>query len=844
MLRAKLRSPSVLVALVLLSGTPLKAQLAPPSTGGVVALDRLLQQLGETRRLLIIGAHPDDEDTRLLAYAAQRLGADVAYLSLSRGEGGQNLIGDELGIGLGLLRTGELAAARRVDGARQFFTRAYDFGYSRSLEETEVFWPPDSVLEDVVRIVRRFRPHVVVSVFSGTPRDGHGQHQLAGIVARRAFEAAGDASRFPHLALDEGLEPWQPLELYQSTMFNPDAATLTLETGQLDPRTGKSYGQIAMASRSQHRSQDMGQLQEIGPQRTTVGLVEDLTGRAGRGAQGEGDSSAGLFVGVPADTSWLKAFADSLRAHVSAARLSDAAEPIAAALERARRDRQPLRQQLLLQRALSVAGGLVLDATADRDRVTPGATVRVTVTLYNGGPFRVPYERIRVRAPEGWKVEETDQRGVLESGAEVSVSATVTVPSDEPVTQPYFLRRDVRAALYDWSLARPSERGEPFQAALMHVTATASVAHEYTVLTRDVTYRYNDQAVGEVRHPLQIVPPLEVRLAPRVLLWANDGPDRQFLTATLTSNVEDTLRGLIELEADRLVTAEPTPFAFAHRGESRSFALEIVRPLGMGRDTVAVRAVARTEDGGRYDAAVTTVSYDHVDPVSFVEPARTTVRFAPIALPDVGRVGYVRGASDRVPEALVRLGLDVVLLDAEQLARGELSDFDVIVIGSRAYEVDPALVRNNDRLLDYVRDGGRLVVQYQQYQFVTGGYAPYPLTISRPHDRITDENAPVRMLDPDHPVFRVPNQISEEDWLGWPQERGLYFAGEWDDHYTPLLEMTDPGMAPMQGGLLVAGYGRGTYVYTGVSFFRAIPAGVPGAVRLFLNLLADGRIGG
>jgi hypothetical protein len=484
----------------------------------------------------------------------------------------------------------------------------------------------------------------------------------------------------------------------------------------------------------------------------------------------------------------------------------------------------------------------VLDATADQDRVTPGGTLQVTVTLYNGGPFRIPYERFRLRVPEGWSVEQTDRAGVLEPGQEVSVRWTVAVPADEPVTQPYFLRRDLWGALYDWSLARPSERGEPFQSALAYVTVTAYVAHEHTVLMRDVTYRYNDQAVGEVRRPLQVVPPLEVRLAPRVLLWAHEGPEKQVLTATITSNAEDTLRGFVGLEAGRLGSAEPVSFTITRSGESRSFALEILRPSGMGRDTVAVRAVARTEGGGRYDAAVTTVSYDHVDPVSFVEPARSTVRFSPIVLPDVGHVGYVRGASDRVPEALARLGLDVVVLDAEQLARGSLSAFDVIVIGSRAYEVDPALIRSNDRLLDYVRDGGRLVVQYQQYQFVTGDYAPYPLTIRRPHDRITDENAPVRMLEPDHPVFRTPNRISEEDWLGWPQERGLYFAGEWDAQYTPLLEMTDPGMEPIRGGLLVANYGRGTYVYTAVSFFRAIPAGVPGAVRLFLNLLADRRM--
>jgi len=832
--RAKLRSLTALIALLVLSGSPLGAQLSAPSTGGITELDRTLQRLGESRRLLVIGAHPDDEDTRLLALVAQGFGAEAAYLSLSRGEGGQNLIGSELGVGLGLLRTRELEAARREDGAWQFFTRAYDFGYSRSLEETETLWLPDSILKDVVRVVRRFRPHVIVSVFSGTRRDGHGHHQMAGVMARRAFDLAGDPLAYSGLGMDERLDPWQPLKFYQAYRLDPESTVLTLETGGLDPRTGRSYHQIAMASRSQHRSQDMGRLQEIGPQSTRVGLLVDRTGAG----------EAGLFAGVPRDTSWLARFADSLRTTIVPARIADAAAPLARALDRARRGHLPLEQQELLQRALGIAGGLVFDATASQETVVPGGDVEITLRLYNGGPRRVTVGRTTIWTPTGWEQVEIDAGVGLPPGSEAVVRHTIAVPNDAAVSQPYFLSEPLRGALYHWGDKDRLVRGEPFQPGLFEAGMTAYVEGENIRLEREVTYRYNDQAVGEVRRPVRIAPAIGVRLEPGVLLWATNGPEEQSLTVTLTSNAPHSVAGDVALELLRWDAPPSQPFKLTSHGETASFTFRVRKPTGVERDTIEVRAVARTVGGREYDEAVTTIAYGHVDPVSFVEPAHAVIRLAPIESPRGLRIGYVRGAADRVPEALMRFGMEVLLLDEQHLARGALSSFDVIVVGSRAYETNPALVEHNDRLLGYVRDGGRMVVQYQQYQFVRGDYAPYPLQISRPHDRVTDENAPVQVLDPRHTVFNTPNRISDVDWLGWPQERGLYFVGEWDDRYTPLLEMTDPGMPPMRGGLLVTEYGAGTYIYTGISFFRSIPAGTPGAVRLFLNLLAFGRSDG
>jgi LmbE family N-acetylglucosaminyl deacetylase len=802
----------------------------------VVELDRLLQRLAEPRRVLVIGAHPDDEDSELLAYISRGLGARAAYLALSRGEGGQNLIGEELGEGLGLIRSGELLAARSVDGGEQFFTRAFDFGFSKTLDEALRFWPADSVLKDAVRVVRLFRPQIIVSVFSGTPRDGHGQHQEAGVTAQRVFDAAGDSTRFPELWREEGLRPWTPLRLYQSTRFDTSRTTQVMNTGGLDPRTGQSYRQLAALSRSQHRSQDMGQIQPLGPSQTRLGLIRDRVL-----ADAAPERGADLFAGIPRDAGWLPARADSLRAALSAGRMEELARSLAQALERWDREASAgdsvTRREL--SRALTTAAGIEMDAFTSTEELLAGDRVEVTVQAYNAGSFDVTLDSCAIQAPPGWRVEPLDPASApLGAGTMVTRRFAVLVPADAPPTQPYFLERPRIGAMYDWSAAPPSVRGRPFGPPLLVARMFLSVLGAHPALSREVSERYRDQALGEIRRPLHVVPAVDVRLQPDVVVWpAADSPTRTF-TVALLSHARDARSGEVRLVADGWTAPPPVPFTLSQAGDSKVVTFHLARPAGLRQATTTVRAVARTADGREFSQDVEMIEYPHIRPTPYVRQAVATVRVAPITLPRVTRVGYVRGASDRVPEALRDIGVPIVLLGPRDLAEGDLSRFDAIVVGSRAYETDTALVHHNQRLLDYARQGGLVVVQYQQYPFIEGSFAPLPLSIARPHDRVTDEDAPVKLLAPDHPAFTTPNRIEAADWEGWPQERGLYFAHDWDAAYTPLLEMHDPGEAPLQGGLLVARLGSGTYVYTGLSFFRALPAGVPGAYRLFLNLLA------
>ncbi len=829
---AKLLNIAALLALFLSITSPLAAQLAPPSTGGVVALDYLLQRLSEDRRVLVIAAHPDDEDTSLLALLARGYGADAAYLALSRGEGGQNLIGEELGVGLGLLRSRELEAARGVDGAQQFFTRSYDFGYSRSLDETSQLWPPDSVLKDVVRIVRRFKPHVIVSVFSGTNRDGHGQHQAAGSVTKPAFDAAGDPARFPELETEEGLTPWTPLKLYRSTRFDAASTTVELPTGMLDPRSGKTIHQIAMESRSQHSSQDMGRIQRTGPATTRLRLDEDRTGLEG--------AEQNPFDGIPNDSSWLALLADSLRSTISAPRLADAAPVLARALVRAESGGAHSPERIaLLREAVAVAAGLVLDGRSSTHSVVPGDPFEVTVDFYNAGPHLVTVGDVTLVTPMGWQTEVVQEgERTLEPGAQATIEFRVTASSGASPSQPYFLERPMDGAQYDWSAAPAEVRGRPFEPPVVQASVMASVLGADVAVRREVSYRYNDQASGEVRRPVRVVPAVDVKLSPGLVVWPSTGPQEKTFTVTLTYNGSGATEGTVGLEVNGWRSPAEQQFTFQGSGESQVFRFRLNRPLGVDESEVLVGAVARTRPGGTFDRGVELVEYPHIRSVPRVIDAVSQVRVAPITVPNFRLVGYVRGAADRVPQALQGIGLPLEILDSEALSSADLSQFDAIVVGSRAYEIDEALVQHNGRLLEYVLQGGLLLVQYQQYQFGRGDYKPFPLEINRPHDRVTDETAAVTVLQSDHRAVTVPNRVVAADWDDWPQERGLYFAGTWDEAYTPLLEMADPGRDPVRGALLVARHGEGTYVYTGISFFRSLPAGVPGAYKLFLNLLA------
>ncbi len=869
----------LVLAVSLLLSLPLQAQLQPPSTGGLVALDHELRMLGHYRRVLMIGAHPDDEDTELLTVLVRGMGAEAAYLSLNRGEGGQNLIGPELGEALGLIRTEELLAARKLDGARQYFTRAYDFGFSKSLEETWGHWPQDTILKDVVRIVRRFRPQVIVSIFSGTPRDGHGQHQAAGWAAREAFTAAADSTRFAELEREEGLRAWMPLKLYRSTRFDTLATTLLLDGGVLDPAVGKSYHQIAMASRSLHRSQDMGQLQEVGPSRVRLELLEDRTAEGDDGIFAGIDTSFGAMPWRSApdmDDDAMPRFAarvDSARTALGPLGL----RRVAALLARARRDLEPERadaraqilfstpeqtdQRAHLDLATAIADGMLGDAVAEDDRVVGGQRLPVVVEAWNAGAESLTVG-IGVRAPAGWTVEgDTVGPDTLRPGALRQLSVTLIPPAQGPVTTPYFLRRPLRSAMYDWSVASPRERGEAFEPPpAAHFVALGSGGRT----TRDVTFRAKDQALGEVRRPVTVLPRIDVKLDPSSDLWSTLAASTRRFTVTLTHGAHDTTDGTIRLDLPTGWPEVPSQrFRFTGEDQRESFVFNIQVPEGITAGEAEVRAVARDAAGEVYDTGVHTVAYPHIRPRSYATAATALVRTAPLALPRLARVGYVRGASDRVPEALRRVGVPIELLDGVALDRGSLSGYDAIVIGPRAYETDSALVENNARLLDYVRAGGLLIVQYQQHAFFERGFAPESLTVGGParqapgesgtngsdsaaapplrpvsHDRVADETAPVRIVAEDHPVLLKPNRLTDGDWEGWVQERGLYFARTWDEAYRPVLETHDPGEEPLEGGLLLASVGKGTYVYTGLSFFRQLPAGTPGAFRLFANLLA------
>jgi LmbE family N-acetylglucosaminyl deacetylase len=838
----RLRPLSVgfVVLLLITIVAPVRAQLEPPSTGGLVGLDRELRMLGGEKRVLMIGAHPDDEDTELLTVLVRGLGAEAAYLSLNRGEGGQNLIGAELGPALGLIRTEELLAARRLDGARQYFTRAYDFGYSKTLDETWRHWPRDTVLKDVVRIVRRFRPQVIVSVFSGTPRDGHGQHQAAGWAAREAFQAAGDATRFPELAREEGLAPWTPQKLYRSTWFDTTATTLELEGGGLDRAAGLSYHQIAMAGRSLHRSQDMGRIQGLGPSRVRLALVEDRTGR----------DAGTLFSGLDTTATAGGSLPGSVEGSLSGSGRAAGAELAELLALRSRWTAARVSADRLahLDRAIVAASGVVCDARSDDDRVVPGQRIAVALECWNTGtePHQVAAE---LRGGGAIRPDSAVATLRLEPGALVRRQVTATVALDAPLTAPYFHLSAANPALYDWSAALPVERGAPSGAPEL----TGTFLIDGTARSeREVTLRINDQARGEVRRPLTIVPRVALAIDPAMVVWPVGNRVPRRFTVTLTHGARDTTTGTVRLELPAGWPAvPPRPFELTREDQREIVTFEVRPPATLTEGVVRVRALARDAAGREYATGVATVDYPHIRPRSYPFPAEAMIRVAPLALPSVARVGYVRGASDRVPEALAGVGVPVTMLDAAALERGDLNRFDAIVIGPRAYETEPALLEYNDRLLAYVRGGGLLLVQYQQQLFFDGGYAPYPLTVGGPsatpgappvgHDRVTEETAPVRLLAPADPVALLPNRLGDADWQGWIQERGLYFARTWHSAYRPLLEIHDPGDPPLEGGLLVAKVGRGTYVYTGLSFFRQLPAGVPGAFRLFANLLALAR---
>lgn len=847
---AKKITAAALLAMALLPAAPPPAAHAQDGIGeyrGAAAMGLALRRLGTTKRVLMIGAHPDDEDTQLLAALALEQGADVAYLSLTRGDGGQNGIGAELHEALGVLRTEELLAARRVDGASQFFTRAYDFGFSKSAEETFRHWPRREILGDAVGVIRMWRPDVVVAVFSGTPRDGHGHHQVSAIIAREAFDAAGDSTAFPE-QLRAGLAPFRPAKFYRSLRGRSDSATVRIAMGEMDPLIGRSPFQLAMASRSRHRSQDMGALEPAGPR---WGYLMRLV-PAASGAE------ASIWTGI--DTTLAArgpSFADYERTIDEARRSASVLDPgalvdrLAAAVrflspsagDAAGSSGFAANAELAdARRALALAAGIEVDAIADAARIVPGQEFGLELSVWNGGARGITVDALDPVLPAGWTATRVDSAtsSEVEGGGILRRRYRVRVPADASPTEAYFLRQPRDGDLYRWP-GDWSVQGRPFEPGPVRAAARVRVAGAELPIEREATFREVDRRQGELRRPVLVVPALSVLLEPKASILPTSGPARPLryrlrLTAAGARPVTGTWRltlpaGWRSEPAGGQLTLAP--------GEPRDVEVSVIAPAGVRAGSFPVSA-AFVADGRTYTRGLQIVDYPHVRARPLYHDASSSIRAFDVRVPAGLRVAYITGAGEEGPEILGQLGITPAVLNADSLAGANLSRYDVIVTGIRAYEVRPDLAASNRRLLEYVRNGGTMIVQYNKYEMIQGGFNPFPLTIASPHDRVTDEAAPVRVLDPQSPVFTTPNRIGPADWEGWEQERGLYFARTWAPEYTPLLEMNDPGESPLRGGLLMAKYGRGTYVYTGLAFFRQLPEGVPGAWRLFANLLALG----
>ena len=809
---------------------------------GTPEIELALHKLNVLGSVLMIAAHPDDENTALLAYYARGRSVRTGYLSLTRGEGGQNLIGPEQGDLLGVIRTQELLAARRIDGAEQFFTRAIDFGYSKSPDEALAKWGREKVLSDVVWTIRKFRPDVIILRFSGTARDGHGHHQASAILGKEAFSAAADKNRFPEQL--RYVQTWQAKRLMWNVFsFTPEQEKearamphkVEVDTGEFNPILGKSYNEIAGISRSQHRSQGMGAPERRGSSKNFLVTVE--------GPPADETAFEGIDTGwqrVPGGEAVGKALAEAERAFEPEhperiIPLLLKARPLLAAID----DPWARRKLEELDETLALCSGLWLDATADHYALVPGRPVEIQLTALNRSHSRIEAPIYSVVTPQGVVGGSVfDGPRELPYNEPAGKTLSWTVPSDCEYSQPYWLRHPHAGDTYD--IPDQALIGLPDTPLLLTAEFLVNFSGTSVTLKRPVQFRYVDPTEGELTRAVVVVPAVGINLPERVAFFPDEAPKK--IEIQVKGNVARAA-GELRLELPDGWRAEPSSqsFQMPDADGERVLSFSITPPHAGAQ--AGLRAIAKV-DGKEISAGMTVISYPHIPPQTLFPNADAKLVRADVKLTG-RRVGYVMGAGDQLPEALRQLGCEVTLLSERDLSGGDLGVFDAIVTGVRAYNVRADLRANQERLLEYVHNGGTLIVQYNVAEGgpfggrKTGELArigPYPLQIGR--GRVSVEEAPVKFLEPDHPLLTAPNHISEKDFEGWIQERGLYFASEWDSHYHAILETHDPGEKPQEGGMLMAQYGRGVYIFSAFSWFRELPAGVPGAYRIFANMLS------
>ncbi|HYP54250.1 MAG TPA: PIG-L family deacetylase, partial [Pyrinomonadaceae bacterium] len=776
----------------------------------------------------------DDENTAMLAYLSSERLARTAYLSVTRGDGGQNLIGAEQGELLGVLRTQELLAARRIDGAEQFFTRAVDFGFSKSPEETFNVWGKEAVLADVVWVIRRFRPDVIVTRFPTTGAGGHGQHTASAVLASEAFRAAADPARFPEQL--QYVRPWQAKRLVwnffsrQPVVESLDAKPklLRLDLGAYNATLGRSYTEIAALSRSMHKSQGFGSAERRG---SAVNFLQHLAGDA---------ADSDIFDGV--DTTWRRVAGGEAAGKLleEAEKSYDASAPqkILPLLLRAHAELNKLpqaepwvavkRRELL--EVVRACAGLWVEAVASDFAATPGGEARVSVTVVNRSDFPLRFESATLAPHFATKTVGAE----LKNNQPMTTQLTARIVTDAPYSQPYWLRLAHGPGTYtvaDERLAGEAENPPALSARIVVSSGADALTFETPVF-----FRWTDRVRGEQYRPFEIVPPAAVRLEERAYVFPESKPKR--VRVRVRANAAN-VNGKVSLRVPGgwRVAPESSDVNLRDKDDEADALFEVTPLANATGGTLA--AEFRLAGGPAVSHNVVRVDYEHT-PTQTLFPA-AEARLVRLDIARLGtRVGYVMGSGDEVPQALRQLGYEVALLADEDLA-GNLNAFDAIVTGVRAYNTRAALRRQQARLLEYVRGGGTLVVQYNTPgEGLPDNLGPLPFKLSS--ERVTVEEAPVAFALPGHALLNAPNKITAADFEGWVQERGLYFAADWHAGYETPFATADPGEAAKRGATLFARHGRGAYVYTSLAWFRQLPAGVPGAYKLFANMVSAGKV--
>lgn len=823
--------------LILFFCLSLSGQRPTQKTGGEIYAD--LEKLGFLGTAMYLAAHPDDENTRLIAYLANEVKAHTVYLSLTRGDGGQNLIGTEMRELLGLIRTRELLEARKIDGGHQLFTRANDFGYSKHPDETLAIWNEQAVRADVIKAIRQWQPDVIVNRFDHESAGRtHGHHTTSAILSYESFDQAADPNVFPEQL--EELAPWQPKRLFFNTSFwfygsmeafnKADKSDMVgIDVGSYYPHIGFSNTEIAAQSRSMHKSQGFGATPTRGSEMEYLKILK-----------GPKPSNGDLFEGI--NTTWsriaggesiqplydkiLQDF-DPTQPSLSVPQLINLYQKLEELPEGHWKNIKMAATQSIIKDCM----GLYLESNSNTPTAVPGQVIQVKFEATNRSNEKAIVRNLTFH-PNG---PSFDLNWNLEHNQAQITSFDFTLPVDIAYTTPYWLKLPAEKGFY--RVAEKEKIGLPENPLEEFATATIEIGGIPLHYDLPITFKETDPVKGEYHTPFRIVPKVMVKTANPVYLFSDNQPQ---IVEVIVEAGSASVSGVLQLKTEEGWTVNPAEYTFdlPLKGGTQTFTFEISPPPYPSYASVEPVAIV---EGETYQQELITIDYPHIPLQSVLKEATSTV--IKLDLQKRGdRIGYLMGAGDEVPEALRQVGFQVDLLSENEVTLDLLRDYDAVVIGIRAYNTSDEIKFIQKNLLEYVAEGGNLIIQYNTsrgLKIEADQLAPYPLRLSR--DRVTVEESEVKFIAPDHPVLHYPNEITQADFEGWVQERGLYFPDEWSAEFTPILEMADPGEEGLKGSLLIAPYGKGNYVYTGLSFFRELPAAVPGAYRLFANLIALGK---